>query len=112
MSATTEVSPWAAQRAAALARANWVRSERTRLLGGANDPKVLSPGSMAGILLDPPDVLASMRISELLARTQQYRSARVRDLLRAVGIGESRSLRDLTERQRVALAERLVGGKR
>lgn len=110
MSATAE----APQHLQALAVANRIRLERAHLLGGLGrrGSRKIPPERIAELLLDPPEVLLGMRVDRLLARTERYRWERVAKLLQQQRISETRLVRDLTERQRVALAERLVGGKR
>ena len=113
MSATAE----APQHLQALAVANRIRLERAHLLGGLGGlgrrgSRKIPPERIAELLLDPPEVLLGMRVDRLLARTERYRWVRVANLLQQQRISETRLVRDLTERQRVALAERLVGGKR
>lgn len=97
------------QRLAALARGNEVKRERERLLGGQGKRTKgkVPPEWVAELLLDPPDALLGMRIDALLARAERYRDSRVREILRAEGVTGTRLVRDLTVRQRAAIAGRL-----
>jgi hypothetical protein len=102
------------QRMQALEVANRIRIERARLVGGAgarNGTEKVPAERVAELLLDPPEALLGMRIGQLLTRVERYRWTRARKLLQAERISEIRLVRDLTERQRLALAERLRGSR-
>lgn len=102
-----------ALRREALARANMVRMERARLVGGTGRRRgaKVAPEYVAELLVDPPEALLGMRVDQLIARVERYRWARTARLLASERISESRLVRDLTERQRYALAARLRSKK-
>jgi hypothetical protein len=97
------------QRLQALERANAVRIERARLVGGTGGRAggKVPPERIAELLLDPPEALLGMRIGQLLTRVQRYRWARAVQLLKSERISDVRLVRELTERQRIAIAGRL-----
>lgn len=103
MSATGEVPD---QRTRALTRANQIQRERIALLGGGYKQKIPAD-RMAELVVAVPEALASMQMRALLRYTQGYKSPRVSKLLDSELISETRLLRELTERQRLALAGRL-----
>lgn len=97
----------------ALASANKVRLERARLLGGLGrgGGGKIPRDRVADLLLAPPEVLLGMRIDRLLVRVERYRGTRVARLLREERISETRLVRELTDRQRACVAERLRAGR-
>lgn len=106
MTATTELP----QHLAALQQAN-----RVRLARAALHNKVAELGRydgarrVAGLLLDPPEDLGSLTIFDLLCWIHRVGRAQARGILRSadpVGvIRERKQVRDLTRRQREALAQ-------
>lgn len=97
----------------ALERANEIRIERSRLLGG--NPRrggrsgLLSRERAAELLLDPPVALGGATVSQLLLRVRWVGAMKTEKLCRLIGASESRRIGDLTERQRRVLAELLRG---
>lgn len=109
MSATTA-------RAEALERANAVRRERMRLLGGGYGTK-LPPEQIADLIVECPPALANMEMLTLLGYVQGYGTRRTyadhvlkaERLLHAEKISTNRKLGSLSERQRGLIARRLRG---
>ncbi|MEX0993388.1 MAG: hypothetical protein WDZ37_05260 [Solirubrobacterales bacterium] len=92
----------------ALQRANRVRLARAdlkrKIAAGAIDP--------AEIVLTCPWEVESMSISELLMSQKRWGRTRCRKFLMTIGLSESKTVRSLTERQRVTLAALLTAKAR
>lgn len=101
------------QRVSALERANLVKRERERLLGGWGERTggKLSRATMAGLVEDPPEVLLGMPAWRLLTRTERFKATLACRWLEEEKIGTYRLVGELTARQRQALASRLRAGR-
>lgn len=100
----------AAQRTAALERANHRRCEiarRRRELARMEPDAAMSV--VANVLRDPDETIGSMRIGGLLSAIPRVGEKRVRRLLRAAGVSTAdRHVEDLSPRQRHQLATMLT----
>jgi hypothetical protein len=87
----------------ALELANDVRRQRAELR------RQLAEGTLsaAQLLLDPPPAVRGWSIGELLVSQRRWGRIRCQKFLAMNKIGESKNVRDLTERQRRLLAEQL-----
>lgn len=93
------------QHLSALDRANQVR------LGRAELKREVASGerSAADVILEPPEVVASMTVADLLMSQHRWGRRRTRSALAAVMVPELKSLGSLTDRQREVLAAFLRG---
>jgi hypothetical protein len=87
----------------ALELANDIRRQRAELR------RALAGGSLsaAELLRDPPRAVGRWSIAELLMSQQRWGRVKCRKFLAQNQVGESRLVRDLTERQRRLLADEL-----
>lgn len=92
-----------AQRLAALAQANRIRSERARLKAALRAGEVRP----APLLLDPPECLGSASVAEVLLAVPGIGQVKVRRLLQAAQLSPGRKLGRLSERQRAELVAAL-----
>ena len=67
----------------------------------------LPPGPFGLILADPPWCMTSLRVHQLLTWLPLFADHRASRVLRVAGIGETRVLGNLTERERGVLADLL-----
>ena len=96
----------APQHLSALARANRVRLARAELKRRIADGEI----SAGDVVLACPWEVESMTVADLLASQRRWGATRCRKLLAALQISETRHVGALTQRQRMALAERLTAG--
>lgn len=87
----------------ALELANDVRRQRAELRRQLADGRL----SAAELLLDPPPAAGRWPITELLMSQRRWGRVKCRKFLAKNQIGESKTVRDLTERQRRLLADQL-----
>jgi hypothetical protein len=92
------------QRMRALERANEVRLKRAELKRKIADGHL----SAADVILDLPDAARNWSVGELLKSQRRWGSIRSHKLLTGMHISEKRPIGDLTERQRLLIAERLA----
>jgi hypothetical protein len=104
MEATATVAP-APQHMKALARANKVRLARAEL------KRQVAEGDLAvsDVVLACPWEAESMAISELLMSQHRWGRTRCRRFLAAIPMSETKTIGSMTERQRRAVAARLMG---
>jgi hypothetical protein len=88
----------------ALADANRVRLARAATKQDIADGET----TVAAILADPPEHVATMTIYNLLRAQHGWAGSRTRRLLKRVNIGEHRAVGALTERQRGELVDHLA----
>jgi hypothetical protein len=91
------------QRMDALKRANEIRTQRARL------KRDLKAGRMQihGLLLDPPDYLATAKVFDLLLAVPKYGRVKVNRILTHCRISPSKTIGGLSERQRNELVSYL-----
>jgi len=92
------------QRMRALEQANAVRLARAELKRRIADGET----SAAEIILHCPGVAKRWTIAELLVAQRRWGSTRCRKFLQRNGIGEMKTIGDLTDRQRRVLAKELA----
>ena len=92
------------QRMDALKRANEIRTERARL------KRDLKAGRMQihGLLLDPPDYVATAKVFDLLLAVPKYGRVKVNRILNQCRISPSKTIGGLSERQRDELVSFLT----
>lgn len=97
------------QHLTALQRAHAVRLQHAAVKKEVKDTGCMSEGQRvaAGVLLDPPDLCASLPVADLLAAIPRYGDKTACRVLRSYRISEIKRLGDLTERQRLVLADAL-----
>jgi hypothetical protein len=93
----------AQQRRAALALANQVRRQRACLKADLKRGSI----SLATLLADPPNYLASAKLREVLVALPGYGHVRARRLLEDCGISPRKTVAGLTTRQRRELLSAL-----
>lgn len=86
------------------ARANYVRTGRAQIKREVKAGRPIAP-----LILDPPDVLATMTLYNLLRCQERWGVHRSRKFIHALDISEARTLERLTERQRRVVVEALGG---
>jgi hypothetical protein len=96
----------APQHLTALARANRVRLARAELKRRIADGEI----SAAEVVVACPWEVESMTVADLLASQRRWGATRCRKLLATLQISEMRYVGALTQRQRMALADRLRAG--
>lgn len=89
----------ALQRRRALERANVVRSFRAQMKTELRRGVVV----VADVLVEPPPLVESMRVWDLLIAAPKFGRVKVRRTLTLAGVSPSRTVGGLTERQRVEL---------
>jgi hypothetical protein len=96
-------APRLEDRMAALARANDIRTERSRL------KKDLRAGraKIENVLLDPPDFVATAKVLDLVMSVPQYGRVKADRILRQAQISPSKTVGAMSERQRVDLVRLL-----
>lgn len=91
-----------------LARANEIRIERSRLLGGNPTAKgtysLLSRERAVELILDPPEALMTLRVMLLLLRVRRIGPSKAATLCKRLGVSEYRRIGDMSGRQRRELA--------
>lgn len=87
----------------ALTKANAIRSARAAFKHSLSD----NPGDLIAAVLDPPDYLANARVEEILQALPRFGPTRVRGLINRCSFSETRTMDDLTERQRYELVNAL-----
>jgi hypothetical protein len=102
-SGTIEVQP--GQRLQALARANRIRQVRADLKRRIADGHV----SAAEVILCHQWEVESMVLAELLTSQRHWGDTRCRRFLTPMRLSESKTIGSMTERQRLAVADRLNG---
>lgn len=90
----------AEQRAAALARANDVRTRRAQV----KRELVTGELSIGDVLLDPPECLLSMRVGDLVCSLPRFGERRAARFLSRVPVSAVRRVGGLTFRERKRLA--------
>jgi hypothetical protein len=83
-----------------------IANER-RLARASAKREVRAGRSPISFILDPPVVMENMPLDELLGAQARWGPTRVEKFLRGVRINGNRTLTQLTERQRVLLAQEL-----
>jgi hypothetical protein len=104
-SGTTEVQP--RQRLQALARANRIRQVRADLKRRIADGHV----SAAEVILRHQWEVESMVLAELLTSQRQWGDTRCRRFLTPMRLSEGKTIGSMTERQRLAVADRLMNAE-
>lgn len=102
--AATPLAP-ASQHMQALQVANEVRLARAALKRSIR----AGERDAAEVVLTCPWMAETMPLGELLRSQKQWGHARARKLLRSAGLGETKALNALTQRQRMMLSELLSG---
>lgn len=97
-------TPDGPQHLQALERANAVRLARAELKRRVAEGEI----STAAVILDAPWEAKSMTISDLLTSQRRWGHTRCRKFLRDVPMSENKTLGSMTQRQRLALAQRLA----
>lgn len=87
------------QRAAALAKAAQVRTERAQLKTSLKDGTL----TLAEVLADTREVVTKLKVTALLESLPGMGKARAKQLMGQIGIAESRRVRGLGAGQRAAL---------
>lgn len=87
------------QRMDALKRANEIRSRRARLKRDLKGGRV----QIHGLLLDPPDYIATAKVFDLLLAVPKYGRVKVNRILTHCRISPSKTIGGLSERQRSEL---------
>jgi hypothetical protein len=84
----------------ALEHANRIRLARAEL------KRRIATGDIevAAVLVDPSEEVAGMEISELLTSQKRWGATRCSKFMDSVGLQETKTIRSLTERQRLAVA--------
>ena len=95
----------APQHMRALARANSVRLARAELKRRV----AVGETSVADVVLDCPWEAASMPVAELILSQHRWGRTRCHRLLASIPMSEAKTIGSLTQRQRLALAEQLLG---
>lgn len=104
--------PHPPQSITALAKANMVRTERSKIKQQIGVlPRMEALGVLADVLEQMPDCCARATAFELLMAVDGVGRRRTLRYLLSAGVQESRHLRELTERQRFALAGLLREGE-
>lgn len=105
MAATAHALP---QYMRALEQANAIRLARADL------KRRIAAGrlSAAEVILDPPEEARSMAVADLLMSQRRWGYTRCRKFLQDLQISETRQLGQMTERQRIAVAQILREGGR
>lgn len=88
------------QRLAALQLANAIRVRRARLKREIRE----GAASVAGVLLDPPDWAAGMRVFDLLQAAPKFGPTKTQQVLRVVRVSSTKTVGGLSVRQRHELA--------
>ena len=91
------------QRRAALAQANRVRTKRAALKADLKAGRC----SLAALLAEPPEYLASAKVVELLVAVPGYGPAKAARLLERRRVNPKKTVAGLSERQRDELIEAL-----
>jgi predicted flap endonuclease-1-like 5' DNA nuclease len=93
----------AEQRRAALAGANGVRTQRAQLKADLKRGEV----SIAALIAEPPQYLASARVADLLRALRGYGPVKADRLLERCRVSPKKTIAGLSPRQREALIEAL-----
>jgi hypothetical protein len=91
------------QRMDALKRANEIRTQRARLKRDLKAGRI----QIQGLLLDPPDYLATAKVFDLLLAVPKYGRVKVNRILTHCRISPSKTIGGLSERQRNELVSYL-----
>ncbi|MEA2445149.1 MAG: hypothetical protein QOJ12_2441 [Thermoleophilales bacterium] len=91
------------QRMDALKRANEIRTQRARLKRDLKAGRTL----IHGLLLDPPEWLATAKVFDLLLAVPKYGRVKVNRILTQCRISPSKTIGGLSERQRNELVSYL-----
>ena len=91
------------QRMDALKRANEIRTQRARLKRDLKAGRV----QIHGLLLDPPEYLATAKVFDLLLAVPKYGRVKVNRILTHCRISPSKTIGGLSERQRSELVSLL-----
>jgi hypothetical protein len=91
------------QRMDALKRANEIRTERARLKRDLKAGRI----QIHGLLLDPPEYLATAKVFDLLLAVPKYGRVKVNRILTHCRISPSKTIGGLSERQRNELVSYL-----
>jgi hypothetical protein len=87
----------------ALGRANEIRLQRAQIKRDIRD----NDRVLLRVLHDPPSCVMTAAISELLSSQTRWAATRTRKFLQTLSINEHRTVEDLTNRQREAIAAAL-----
>jgi len=93
-----------AQRMEALKRANEIRTQRARLKRDLKGGRI----QIHGLLLDPPDYVATAKVFDLLLAVPKYGRVKVNRVLNHCRISPSKTIGGLSERQRNELVSYLT----
>lgn len=91
------------QRMDALKRANEIRTQRARLKRDLKAGRI----QIHGLLLDPPDYVATAKVFDLLLAVPKYGRVKVNRILTHCRISPSKTIGGLSERQRNELVSYL-----
>jgi hypothetical protein len=91
------------QRMDALKRANEIRTERAKLKRDLKAGRI----QIHGLLLDPPEYLATAKVFDLLLAVPKYGRVKVNRILTHCRISPSKTIGGLSERQRNELVSYL-----
>jgi hypothetical protein len=91
------------QRMDALKRANEIRTRRAQLKRDLKGGRV----SIDGLLLTPPDFLATAKVFDLLLAVPKYGRVKANKVLQTCRISPSKTIGGLSERQRTELVSLL-----
>ena len=91
------------QRMDALKRANEIRTQRARLKRDLKAGRI----QIQGLLLDPPDYLATAKVFDLLLAVPKYGRVKANKILTQCRISPSKTIGGLSERQRNELVSYL-----
>lgn len=91
------------QRMEALQRANEIRTRRARLKRDLKGGRI----QIQGLLLDPPDYVATAKVFDLLLAVPKYGRVKVNRILTQCRISPSKTIGGLSERQRGELVSYL-----
>jgi hypothetical protein len=91
------------QRMDALKRANEIRTQRARLKRDLKAGRI----QIHGLLLDPPEYLATAKVFDLLLAVPKYGRVKVNRILTHCRISPSKTIGGLSERQRNELVSYL-----
>ena len=95
----------ALQRREALVQANRVRTQRARLKADLKGDR----RSLADLIADPPEYLASAKLTEVLAAVPKYGRIKTIRLLERCRVSPKKTIGGLSQRQRRELIKELEG---
>lgn len=107
MNATATIAP-GPQHMRALERANRVRLARAELKRRVAEGEL----EVVDVILSSPWEAETMAVADLLASQRRWGRTRCRKFLASIPLSENKTVGSMTERQRQALAARLLAGRR